>query len=205
MRAALDDLERFMHERTLRPLLQMAVLHYQFEAIHPFGDGNGRVGRLLMGIFLAQRGLMPQPLLYLSAFFERNRTEYYDLLMRVSTHGDWDAWVQYVLRAVAAQADEAAEVADKLQELQQRYRDDLQGRRATATALAVVDGLFVNPLMNTRLVQDVLGVSAPTARAAITALVDAGVLTEITGRRRDRVYRADEIFAVMGGRHEDVA
>ena len=90
MRERLDDFERFMHERSLRPLVQAAVMHYQFEAIHPFGDGNGRVGRLLTALFLQERGLLPQPLLYLSAYFERSRADYYEGRMRVNTHGDRD-------------------------------------------------------------------------------------------------------------------
>jgi Fic family protein len=91
MKQRLDDLERFLHDQTLPPLVQIALAHYQFEAIHPFRDGNGRVGRLLISVFLCERGLLPQPLLYLSAYFERTRANYYDLLMRVSTHGDWDS------------------------------------------------------------------------------------------------------------------
>jgi Fic family protein len=93
MKDCLDDLDHFMNDRSLRPLVQAAVLHYQFEAIHPFGDGNGRVGRLLTGLFLNERDLPPQPLLYLSAYFERSRDAYYDWLLRVSTHGDWDGCV----------------------------------------------------------------------------------------------------------------
>ena len=137
MKSCLNDLDRFMNERSsLRPLVQMAVLHYQFEAIHPFGDGNGRVGRLLMNLFLTERGLLPQPLLYLSAYFERSRSAYYDGLMRVSTHGDWDGWIRYVLEGVRVQADEAANLADRLLALQIRYREHLQRSRHKQRARA---------------------------------------------------------------------
>jgi len=199
MRLALDDLERFMHERRLPPLVQMAVLHYQFEAIHPFGDGNGRVGRLLMGLFLTERGLLPQPLLYLSAYFERTRAEYYAGLMRVSTDGDWDGWIRYVLTAVADQAKEAADLADRLQDLQLRYRELLQRRRATANAFALVDSLFVNPLVTAPMAQAQLGVSAPTARATIRALEDAGIVRAMGDRAWRKLYSAEEILAVLRG------
>ena len=199
MRQCLDDFERFMHERSLRPLVQVAVLHYQFEAIHPFGDGNGRVGRLLTGVFLTERRLMPRPLLYLSAYFEQTRGSYYDGLMRVSTHGDWDGWVRYVLEGVWTQAEEAATLADRLLELQARYRVELQSARATANALALVDALFTNPLMTTRRARELLRVSDPTARATIRTLEAAGILSEITSRRWGRVFRAEEIFSAIAG------
>jgi Fic family protein len=203
--ACLDDLERFAHERgSMRPLVQMAVLHYQFEAIHPFGDGTGRVGRLLMGLFLTGRGLMPQPLLYLSPFFENRRREYYGGLMRVSTHGDWDGWVRYVLEAVRTQADEAVALADELQNLLARYRDEIQKRRSSVKALALVDMLFVNPLFTARHVQDRLGVSAPTARTAVRALMDAGILRELDPARKwQRIYIADELYRLIGGERRD--
>ena len=203
--ACLGDLERFAHERgSMRPLVQMAVLHYQFEAIHPFGDGNGRVGRLLMGLFLTDRGLMPQPLLYLSPFFENRRREYYGGLMRVSTHGDWDGWVRYVLEAVKTQADEAVALADELQTLQARYREEIQKRRSSVKALALVDMLFVNPLFTVRHVQERLGVSAPTARTAVRALMDAGILRELDPARKwQRIYIADELYRLIGGERPD--
>lgn len=197
MRERLDDFEQFLHTRSLRPLVQAAVLHYQFEAIHPFGDGNGRVGRLLVALFLAERGLLPQPLLYLSAYFERTRDDYYEGLLRVSTHGDWDRWVRYFLEGVRQQADEAIELSDRLIALHARYREELQAKRVTANALALVDLLFENPLVYTGRAQAELGVSAPTARNTIKALEEHGVVREITGRSWGRVYRADEIYALL--------
>src|SRR5882672_4917703 len=149
MKELLKDLEDFLHEETLRPLLQAAVVHYQFEAIHPFGDGNGRVGRLLIPLFLHNRGLLPQPLLYLSAYFERSRSDYYDRLLRVSTHGDWNAWIFYFLTGVSTQAQEAANLADRLLALHNQYRESLQAKRVTANVLTLIDVLFENPLMYT--------------------------------------------------------
>jgi Fic family protein len=199
MRELLDDLEAFLHEDTLRPLVQAAIVHYQFEAIHPFGDGNGRVGRLLTPLFLHDRGLLPQPLLYLSAYFERSRSDYYDKLLRVSTHGDWNGWILYFLSGVSAQAQEAVDLADRLLALHTRYRESLQARHVTANALALIDALFENPLMYTSRAESVLGVSAPTARATIRTLEAQGILREITDRRWRKIYRADEIHSLLRG------
>jgi Fic family protein len=199
MRTLLDDLERFLHEEALRPLVQAAVIHYQFEAIHPFGDGNGRVGRLLIPLFLRDRGLLPQPLLYLSAYFERSRADYYENLMRVSTHGDWDNWIRYFLHGVSSQAQEAADLADQLVALHNRYREELQAEHVTANVLALIDALFENPLVYTSRVEHVLGVSAPTARSTIKTLEDHGVLREITNRSWRKIYQADAIYALLRG------
>jgi cell filamentation protein, protein adenylyltransferase len=197
MQLLLEDLESFLHEDSLRPLVQAAVVHYQFEAIHPFGDGNGRVGRLLIPLFLRDRGLLPQPLLYLSAYFERSRSDYYEKLLRVSTHGDWDGWLLYFLTGVSAQAQEAAELADRLLALHNRYRESLQAQHVTANVLALIDALFENPLMYTRRAEEVLGVSAPTARATIRTLEGQGILREITDRSWRKIFQADEIYDLL--------
>lgn len=199
MRQLLDDLERFLNEQALRPLVQAAVVHYQFEAIHPFGDGNGRVGRLLIPLFLRDRELLPQPLLYLSAYFERSRSEYYERLLRVSTHGDWDGWIRYFLIGVSIQAQEAVDLADQLLALHNRYREELQAKRVTANVLTLIDALFENPLVYTRRAELVLEVSAPTARAAIKTLVEHGVLREITNRNWKRIYEASEVYSLLRG------
>jgi Fic family protein len=199
MQELLDDLEGFLHEDSLRPLVQAAIVHYQFEAIHPFGDGNGRVGRLLIPLFLRDRDLLPQPLLYLSAYFERSRSEYYERLFRVSTHNDWDGWICYFLTGVSTQAQEAADLADKLLELHNRYREELQARHVTANVLALIDALFENPLIYTRRAEDILDVSAPTARATIRKLEEHGILREITRRNWRKLYQADEIYTLLRG------
>lgn len=199
MQELLDDLEKFLHEAALRPLVQAAIVHYQFEAIHPFGDGNGRVGRLLIPLFLRDRGLLPQPLLYLSAYFERSRSEYYENLLRVSTHGDWDGWIRYFLVGVSTQALEAIDLADQLLGLHNRYREELQARHVTANVLALIDALFENPLVYTKRAETKLGVSAPTARATIKTLEEHGILREITNRRWGRIYEAQEIYSLLRG------
>jgi cell filamentation protein, protein adenylyltransferase len=199
MKELLNDFEHFLHDKSLRPLVQAGVLHYEFEAIHPFGDGNGRVGRLLVALFLHERGLLPQPLLYLSAYFERNRSDYYESLMRVSTHGDWNGWLEYFLEGVYQQAQQAAELADQLMSLQAAYREQLQAARVSTNVLALIDALFINPLADTKRVEHVLGVSQPTARAAIKTLEEHGLLTEITGRKWGTVYRANDIDKLLRG------
>ena len=199
MQELLTDLEAFLNEDDMRPLVQAAVAHYQFEAIHPFGDGNGRVGRLLIPLTLRDRGLLPQPLLYLSAYFERSRSEYYERLLRVSTHGDWDGWIGYFLVGISTQAQEAVDLADKLLALHNRYREELQAKHVTANVLALIDALFENPIMHTKRAETILGVSAPTARASIRVLADHGVLGEITDRSWRRIYEASEVYGLLRG------
>jgi Fic family protein len=203
MKQALADLERFLHDQTLPPLVQAALVHYQFEAIHPFRDGNGRVGRLLVSVFLCERGLLPQPLLYLSAYFERTRSDYYDLLMRVSTHGDWDAWVRYFLEGVRTQAAEAVEDTQRLLALRERYRNSLMASKARPTAVQLLDRLFVNPYITAKEVTERLEVSDPTARAAISDLLREKILVEVSGRKWGKLFLADELLTALRG-HDDV-
>ncbi len=200
MTEALGDWEKFLHEaKGIPPLVQCALMHYQFEAIHPFLDGNGRVGRLLITFFLCERGHLPQPLLYLSAFFERYRDEYYARLLEVSRSGDWMAWVQFFLRALATQASDAVANSQRILALQQRYREQLRKRKAKATALAITDELFLNPYVIATRLAERLGVSFPTVQAAIDRLVEAGILREVTGRQRNRIYCAEELLRTIEG------
>src|SRR4029077_8438281 len=138
MMRALEHLETSFHDATLPPLVQAALLHYQFEAIHPFLDGNGRVGRLLITLFLLERRLLPAPLLYLSAFFEATRREYYDRLRGVSQRGEWNAWIAYFLRGVARQAEDALRRAESINRLEDQWRETL-AVSPSRTALTLVD------------------------------------------------------------------
>lgn len=202
MERALGDLERFLHERELPPLVQAAVAHYQFEAIHPFADGNGRVGRLLISLFLCERGLLPQPLLYLSAYFERTRGQYYEGLLRVSTHGEWEAWIRYFLEGVRTQAREGVEDAERLVGLQARYRREVAMSKARPAAYGLLDRLFANPFVTAKGTVEALGVSDPTARAAIADLVKLGILAEVSGRKWGRVFLASEVLEALRGHAE---
>jgi Fic family protein len=198
MHECLADLETYLHEPSeLPPLVRVALIHYQFEAIHPFLDGNGRIGRLLITLLLCQERLLPQPLLYLSAFFERNREEYYRRLLTVSQRGEWAGWLAFFLRAVASQAKDAVLRSDRLLRLRRNYRERLQSARASALLLQFVDDLFVNPAISNPGISRTLGITPRAAQLNIDKLVAAGVLKEVTGQRRNRLYVATEIVAVL--------
>lgn len=198
MMTALGSLEKYIHDTSqLPPLVRMAIIHYQFEAIHPFLDGNGRIGRLLIVLLLVSEKLMPQPLLYLSAFFDRHRSDYYRLLLEVSQNGNWREWMIFFLRGVAEQSQDAIFRASKLLELSQRCRENLQNARASATLLKLADYLFMSPVVTVAIAQRVLKVSQPAAQMNIDRLVAEGMLTETTGRQRGRVYMADRVLSVV--------
>ena len=188
----LGDWERFLHERDRLPdLIQCAIMHEQFEAIHPFLDGNGRLGRLLITFFLIERGRLTQPLLYLSAYIEAHRQDYYDLLQRVRTHGDWKGWILFFLAGVTEIAREAVGQADQLMGLREKFRARLQDK---PKALALLDELFLNPYMSVAKAERVLKVSNPTARQAVMLLQRKGILEEITGRTWGKLYLAKPIM-----------
>jgi Fic family protein len=195
MNEALHSWERYLHERGRTPdLVQCALVHEQFEAIHPFLDGNGRVGRLLITLFLIERLRLSQPLLYLSAFFESRRDDYYRLLQRVRTHGDWDSWLGFFLEGVADTANEGVERSGRLLDLRERFRRKLRGKART---LDLLDDLFQNPYITVARAEKLLKVSNPTARAAVTALQSAGMLEEISGRAWGRLYLARPILRIL--------
>jgi Fic family protein len=195
MQEALAEWERFLHEREKFPdLIQCALIHEQFEAIHPFLDGNGRVGRLLITLFLIERGRLSQPLLYLSAYIEAHRQDYYDLLQRVRTDGDWMAWLRFFIMGVAETAGEAVQHAGRLMDLREKFRARLNDK---PKALALLDELFINPYMTVARAERILKVSNPTARQAVTLLQKNGILEEITGKEWGRLYLAKPILRVI--------
>ncbi len=196
---ALDDLERFLHERTMPLLVQLALAHYQFEAIHPFLDGNGRIGRLLIPLMLTYHGALPQPLLYLSAYLEQRRSEYYDHLLAVSQRGALLPWVEFFLVGVREQARDAEERTVRLVELQHRLRIDLLTEERPNSVIRLAELLFAAPIVTAARAQELLGITRPTVYAAIDALVDRGDLVEITGRTRGRIFRAPQIFDALYG------
>ena len=175
----------------------MALIHYQFEAIHPFLDGNGRIGRLLTTLLLCADGLLPQPLLYLSAFFERYRDDYYRLLLQVSQKGLWNAWVLFFLRAIEVQARDAIARSDQLLRLWQAYRDSLQGARASGLLLQIVDNLFACPATTNAGASQRLGITPRSTQLNIEKLVESGILVEATGRKRNCVYVAPKIIEII--------
>jgi Fic family protein len=196
MHMALDALEKFFHAPSDLPLLtRLGLIHYQFEAIHPFLDGNGRVGRLLISLLLCQWELLPRPLLYLSAYFERNRSEYYDRLLAVSRRGDWEGWLRFFLTGIRDQTRKAAVLVQNLQQLRERYHSQLAGRRSAARLAEAADFILGNPIVSVRGLQLSLDLADfKTAQRYVDALEQAGILREVTGRRRNRLYRADAVF-----------
>jgi Fic family protein len=195
MKACLANWEGFLQNRNQFPeLIQCCLLHEQFEAIHPFLDGNGRVGRLLITLFLIERRRLTQPLLYLSAYFESHRQEYYAYLQKVKTDGDWNNWILFFLNGVTETAQQAARQANQITALRERYLKEL---RETPKAVALIDPLFQNPYMTIARATQLLNITHPTARQVIKALEDTGVLQEVTGREWGRIYRANEISRVI--------
>jgi Fic family protein len=194
---ALDAFEKYLHEsNSYPPLVRLALIHHQFESIHPFLDGNGRIGRLLTSLLLVHWGLLRYPLLYLSAFFERNRDAYYDLLLTVSQRGSWNDWISFFLQGVAEQSNDAIERAKRLQELQWRWRDTLQHARGSTLLLGVVDHLFAQPIVTAGEIQRGFKVSHQTSMKILRRLEKEGILKEKTGKERHRLYAAEQILQV---------
>jgi Fic family protein len=194
MNQALDNLEKFLHERRERAdrahypvIVECALIHAQFETIHPFLDGNGRLGRLLIALLLHERGLLTQPLLYISLYLRANRLDYYDRLTAVRKSGDWEGWTRFFLRGVAETSREAVDVAKQII----AFREGAQ-RTATnlgANELKLLDFLFAHPLTDIQSAQRGIGVSYNTAAAAIARFEAAGLLKETTGGKRNRLFR----------------
>lgn len=193
---ALGAWETFLYDNTLPPLVQVALAHYQFEAIHPFLDGNGRVGRLLVTLFLVERAILPAPFLYLSAFFETTRQEYYDRLLGVSRRGEWEAWLSYFLTGVARQAQDALSRAVRIHALLGQWRLDVAGTPSKVPAM-LVDLLAENPYWTIKGVAERLGVAYTTAQRAVERLELSSILTQTKDARRDRLYCAKAILDIL--------
>ncbi|RYG29163.1 Fic family protein [bacterium] len=200
MQAALGDLERFVHDETPMPsLLKVGLVHAQFETIHPFLDGNGRVGRLLITFRLCERRILQRPLLYLSYYFKQHRTEYYDRLQSVRDHGDWEGWLKFFLRGVYEVAQEATETARYIVNLRERHRQLIvdQGGRSAGTMMRLLDQLFDHPVVTVSLVERLVGIKFPNANNLVKSFVSMGLLEEISGRERKRVFLYGEYFRLF--------
>jgi len=213
MLAALDDLEKYIHVEAhaegkgfhpadedpgLSPLLvRLALIHYQFETIHPFRDGNGRLGRLLMPLLLVSHGRLRAPLFYLSSYFERQRDRYYDLLLEVSRHGNWIDWVDFFLLGVEESARDAVTRADALLALRDKWRAEFEKARSSALLHKLIDRLFEAPAIRIRDAVSLLGVTPASASANIKKLEAAGIVVERTGRKRDQIFVAMDILELI--------
>jgi len=193
----LGNWEKFLNEELeIPPLIQCALMHYQFEAIHPYRDGNGRIGRLLIVLFLCAKGVLPTPLLYLSAYFDRHRNEYYDHLFEVSARGAWESWIRFFLQGVAEQAKDALVRSRRIRSLQDKYRLMLHGHGTSANALRLLDELFAHPFMTAPLAHRTLGVSQAGARYLLEKLTQAGIVHPDESKW-PRVYVATELLQAI--------
>ncbi len=191
---ALGDLERFLHsESDLPPLVQLGLAHAQFETIHPFLDGNGRVGRLLITFLLVEKNLLSRPVLYLSHYFKRHRAAYYEHLQAVRDAGDWEGWIRFFLQGVCEVSREATQTAAAILRMREAYRTRITERlgRAAANGHRIMDQLFDHPIITTTLVREWLGVTPAGAINLVNRLADIGLLREITGYTRNRRFRFD--------------
>jgi Fic family protein len=198
MAAALGDFERYLHEEPSLPVLvRCALVHYQFETIHPFLDGNGRLGRLLVVFYLVERGVVQQPLLYLSAFFERHRDEYVQRLQMVRERGEYEEWVEFFLRAVATQAAEAVRSAESLLLLRDEFRDRLRRARVRGQAADAADALIGNPFVTVPGISEALGVTRQGAQHIVASLERAGILRSEPTERRPALFVAPEVLELL--------
>lgn len=187
-------------------MIHMALVHYQLETIHPFGDGNGRIGRLLSALQLCARGhygpepLLFNPHLYLSAHFERHRQDYYDHLFAVSAQGAWQQWIEFFLTAVISQSQDAIERSNKLLALWEELRGELQTARYSSRLLQLLDNLFARPAMSVPRAQRILHVTYPAAAWSIKRLVDVGILEELPEKFRPKMYIANRVMDIL---HEE--
>lgn len=205
MHRCLHELESFLHDESHLPtLMRVGLAHAQFETIHPFLDGNGRVGRLLITFFLVHEDVLREPILYLSIFFKRHRLDYYDRLQSIREKGDWEGWLAFFLEGVAEVSREATTTARQIVRLREEERARIGqelGRRA-GSGLQLLEHLFRNPVVNVKRVEEVTGLSQPAANALTNAMEDVGVLREMTGKKTYRVFGFDRYLQLFQERDE---
>ena len=201
----LDNLHEFAHETESRldPIIKMAIMHYQFEAIHPFPDGNGRTGRVLNILYLMQQGLLEQPVLYLSRYFLRHRRQYYAGLRAVTESGAWESWIRYILAGITEVAEEGRNDLVRIRELRREYADRARVDAPTASSEQLMDLLFMRPYTTTRMVQEVEGVTRATARSRLDALANAGMLDRVKSGRY-QLFRNHHLIDILLGQTYDM-
>lgn len=188
--------EKFLYESELPPLVTVALAHYQFEAVHPFLDGNGRVGRLLITLYMIEQKILPAPLLYLSAFFEATRRDYYEGLRGVSERGAWNDWLEYFLIGIARTAQDALSRASRINQILAQWQRLVAGE-STNTPLRIVDLLAANPFITATGIAKELGIAFTTAQRAIERLERVGIVKRATDAKRDRVYCAQPLLDIL--------
>jgi Fic family protein len=198
MKEALGDFEKFVHDKkALDGLIQCAVMHYQFEAIHPFLDSNGRIGRLLTILFLCERAYLKYPLLYLSAYFNKNRSQYYEKLLAVNQKGDWVGWVKFFLKAIADESRDAIDNSRAVLVLLDEYRKRVEQKRPSLYVFKMLDLISRNPYISIPRAAEMLKTSFHTAKAAIEKLQSMRILTETTDKERGKIYCAEELLKIF--------
>jgi Fic family protein len=192
----LGHFEEFLYDRTLPPLIHVALCHYQFEAIHPFLDGNGRVGRLLIILLLIERKILPSPILYLSAFFEATRDEYYRQLYNVSSKSSWNEWLSYFLNGIALQSMDVLSRTERINNLIVEWQIKV-GNKTESSLQDIVKYLAVNPFLTITKIAINLGIAFTTAQRSVSFLEDLGIVSQISEGKRDRVYCATQILGIL--------
>lgn len=200
MMGALSDLEHFLHEDNTLPLLiKVGLVHAQFETVHPFLDGNGRMGRLLITFLLCQEGVLQRPLLYLSHFFKQNKQEYYEHLQRVRDEGDWESWLKFFLSGVDTVAQQATHTARNIVHLRERHRTLITEELGSSagSALRLLEHLYKRPIINVKRAGEVLDRKYPNASRIVMKLQELGILIELTEKQRNRMFMYDDYFNML--------
>lgn len=192
----LGDFEKFLHARQLPPLIHAAFCHYQFEAIHPFLDGNGRIGRLLIMLLLIEQKMLPSPILYLSAFFEATRDEYYRQLYNVSSKGTWNEWLIYFLNGIAMQTEDVLSRAERINDLLSKWKIQVASNTSNIPIL-IVEHFAVNPYLTINKIAEEFKIAYSTAQRGIQKLEESKIIKQISSGKRDKVYCATEILAIL--------
>jgi Fic family protein len=200
MLQSLDNLEKFLHSpQPIPTLIKVGLAHAQFETIHPFLDGNGRTGRLLITFLLCEQNILQRPLLYISHYFKKYRSEYYDRLQAIRESGNWEGWLKFFLRGVYEVAQEAAATARKIVNLKEEHRQLVLNKmgRKSGNAIALLESLYFRPIFNVEHAEGITSLSYPNANALIKALSDMGLVEEITGQKRNRAFSYAPYLAVF--------
>lgn len=198
MNAALNNFEKFLHDRESLPaLIQCALAHAQFETLHPFLDGNGRVGRLLITLMLCEQEILQRPLLYLSLYLKTHRAEYYDRLMAIRNDGNWEGWTKFFLRGVCEVSRSATDTARSILRIREQHRELLTQHKRGAQAMMLLDFLYRQPIVSVRTVEEYFESSYIYAKKLTDQFEDLGLLREFTGRQRNKLYRYEPFLALF--------
>jgi len=192
----LGELEKFLHDRQLPPLIHIALCHYQIEAIHPFLDGNGRIGRLLITLLLIEQKMLPSPLLYLSAFFEATRSEYYRQLYNLSAEGTWEEWLVYFLNGVAVQSKDALSRAERINALLDKWKIQAASG-GSQTPVKIVESFAINPYVTIKKITEDLNIAYSSAKRGVQKLEILGIIQQVGEAKRDKVYCATAILDIL--------